>query len=131
MVTNMVIDMNIADVVILIVVSLCIYHYMLNRKGTKKECNQEEKSKQKESSKKEDSIQEKVPVIRVIFQVDTDEEDEDLAREIADMFLEGRTYYYTGKAPEGTANKKTEESENEKFVRFEDVQWNLLKTIEV
>ncbi len=131
MVTNMVIDMNVADVIILIVVSLCIYHYMLNKKGTKRECNQEEKSKQKDSSKKEDNIQEKVPVIRVIFQVDTDKEDEDLAKEIADMFLEGRTYYYSGKVIDGKTNDRQEEYGDEKFVKYDDVQWDLLKTIEV
>jgi hypothetical protein len=78
---------------------------------------------------KRENIQEKAPVIRVIFQVENTEED-DLAKEIADMFLDGRTYYYSGKKPEET-KEKTEDTEMEKFVRFEDVQWNLIKTIQV
>ena len=46
------------------------------------------------------------------------------------MFLDGRTYYYSGKKPEET-KEKTEDTEIEKFARFEDVQWNLIKTIQV
>ena len=53
-----------------------------------------------------------------------------IPKEIADMFLDGRTYYYSGKKPEET-KEKTEDTEMEKFVRFEDVQWNLIKTIQV
>ena len=114
--------MSIADVIILIVISLGIYHFLTKRKVPKDGRNNEKKQVP-------GNIQEKAPVIRVIFQVENTEED-DLAKEIADMFLDGRTYYYSGKKPEET-KEKTEDTEIEKFVRFEDVQWNLIKTIQV
>ena len=114
--------MSIADVIILIVISLGIYHFLTKRKVPKDGRNNEKKQKPGVEKDKRENIQEKAPVIRVIFQVENTEED-DLAKEIADMFLDGRTYYYSGKKPEDT--------EMEKFVRFEDVQWNLIKTIQV
>lgn len=123
----MVVDMSIADVIILIVISLGIYHFLTKRKVPKDGRNNEKKQVPGVEKDKRENIQEKAPVIRVIFQVENTEED-DLAKEIADMFLDGRTYYYSGKKPEET-KEKTEDTEMEKFVRFEDVQWNLIKTI--
>ena len=124
----MVVDMSIADVIILIVISLGIYHFLTKRK-VKKDGRSNEKKLVPGVENKRENIQEKAPVIRVIFQVENTEED-DLAKEIADMFLDGRTYYYSGKKPEET-KEKTEDTEMEKFVRFEEVQWNLIKTIQV
>ena len=121
--------MSIADVIILIVISLGIYHFLTKRKVPKDGRNNEKKQVPGVEKDKRENIQEKAPVIRVIFQVENTEED-DLAKEIADMFLDGRTYYYSGKKPEAT-KEKTEDTEMEKFVRFEDVQWNLIKTIQV
>lgn len=126
---NMVVDMSIADVIILIVISLGIYHFLTKRKVPKDGRNNEKKQVPGVEKDKRENIQEKAPVIRVIFQVENTEED-DLAKEIADMFLDRRTYYYSGKKPEET-KEKTEDTEMEKFVRFEDVQWNLIKTIQV
>lgn len=121
--------MSIADVIILIVIFLGIYHFLTKRKVSKDGRSNEKKQVPGVEKDKRENIQEKVPVIRVIFQVENTEED-DLAKEIADMFLDGRTYYYSGKKPEET-KEKTEDTEMEKFVRFEDVQWNLIKTIQV
>lgn len=129
MVINMVVNMSIADVFILIVISLGIYHFLTKRKVTKDVQSNKKKQEPGVEKDKRENIHENAPVIRVIFQVDNTEED-DLAKEIADMFLDGRTYYYSGKKPEDT-KKKTEDTEMEKFVRFEDVQWNLIKTIQV
>lgn len=121
--------MSIADVIILIVVSLGIYHFLTKRIATKNGRSNEKKQVPKVEKDKNENIQENAPVIRVIFQIENTEED-DLAKEIADMFLDGRTYYYSGKKVEET-KVKTEDTEMEKFVRFEDVQWNLIKTIQV
>lgn len=129
MVINMVVNMSIADVFILIVISLGIYHFLTKRKVTKDVQSNKKKQEPGVEKDKRENIHENAPVIRVIFQVDNTEED-DLAKEIADMFLDGRTYYYSGKKPEDT-KAKTEDTEMEKFVRFEDVQWNLIKTIQV
>lgn len=121
--------MSIADVIILIVIFLGIYHFLTKRKVPKDGRSNEKKQVPGVEKDKRENIQEKAPVIRVIFQVENTEED-DLAKEIADMFLDGRTYYYSGKKPEET-KEKPEDTEMEKFVRFEDVQWNLIKTIQV
>ena len=120
--------MSIADVIILIVISLGIYHFLTKRKVKKDGRSNEKKLVPGVEKDKRENIQEKAPVIRVIFQVENTEDD--LAKEIADMFLDGRTYYYSGKKPEET-KEKTEDTEMEKFVRFEEVQWNLIKTIQV
>lgn len=121
--------MSIADVIILIVISLGIYHFFNKKKVTKNSLRNEKKQAPGVETDKRKNIQENSPVIRVIFQVENTEED-DLAKEIADMFLDGRTYYYSGKKLEDT-KEKAEDTEIEKFVRFEDVQWNLIKTIQV
>ena len=121
--------MSIADVIILIFISLAIYHFLGKRKVTKNNRSNDKKQVPRVEKEKTENIQERAPVIRIIFQVENTEED-DLAKEIADMFLDGRTYYYSGKKPEET-KEKTEDTEMEKFVRFEDVQWNLIKTIQV
>ena len=116
----MVVDMSIADVIILIVISLGIYHFLTKRKVPKDGRNNEKKQVPGVEKDKRENIQEKAE----------NTEEDDLAKEIADMFLDGRTYYYSGKKPEET-KEKTEDTEMEKFVRFEDVQWNLIKTIQV
>ena len=96
--------MSIADVIILIVISLGIYHFLTKRKVPKDGRSNEKKQVPGVEKDKRENIQEKAPVIRVIFQVENTEED-DLAKEIADMFLDGRTYYYSGKKPEETKEK--------------------------
>lgn len=63
------------------------------------------------------------PVFHIIFQKEVN--DENLVSEIADMYLEGRTYYYNGKSyfNEG----KTENI----YIRYADVQWDKLQVINV
>ena len=121
--------MSITDVIILIVFSLGIYHFAAKRKATKESRNNDKKQIPKATSDKREKIQENAPVIRVIFQVENTEE-EYLAKEIADMFLDGRTYYYSGKKPEETKGKM-DDTEMDKFIKFEDVQWDMIKTIHV
>ena len=121
--------MSIADVIILIVFSLGIYHFATKRKGMKESRNENKDQIPGAANDKREKIQENAPVIRVIFQVENTEED-DLAKEIADMFLDGRTYYYSGKKPEETKGK-TDDTEMDKFIKFENVQWNMIKTIHV
>lgn len=125
----MVFNMSIADVIILIFISLTIYHFLVKRKVMKNNRSNDKKQVPRVEKEKTENIQERAPVIRVIFQVENTEED-DLAKEIADMFLDGRTFYYSGKKPED-AKVKADEIEMEKFIKFEHVQWDLIKTIQV
>lgn len=63
------------------------------------------------------------PVICVVFQPELEEEE--LAAEIADMYLHGRAYYYSGKPlPE-------QPKEEPISIKYKDVQWERLKTIHV
>lgn len=63
------------------------------------------------------------PVICVVFQPEL--EDEELAAEIADMYLHGRAYYYTGKPMPEQSN------ESPISIKYKDVQWDKLKSIHV
>lgn len=125
----MVVNMNLADVIILIVISLGIYHFVTNKRARRVCRSNDEKQSPKAEDAREDNIQENAPVIRVIFQMEDTEED-DLAKEIADMFLDGRTFYYSGKKPEDIEGMPGK-TEMERFIKYEDVQWNLIKTIKV
>lgn len=125
----MVFDMSIADVIILIVVSFGIYHFATKRKVLKENRSNDKKDARGVETGRKGNLQENAPVIRVIFQVENTEE-EDLAKEIADMFLDGRTYYYNGKNPEVT-KERPGSADSGNFIRFEDVQWNQIKTIKV
>lgn len=59
------------------------------------------------------------PVICVVFQPELEEEE--LAAEIADMYLHGRAYYYSGKPlPE-------QPKEEPISIKYKDVQWERLK----
>ena len=71
--------MSIADVIILIVFSLGIYHFATKRKGMKESRNENKDQIRGAASDKREKIQENAPVIRVIFQVENTEED-DLAK---------------------------------------------------
>lgn len=71
----------------------------------------------------EKQIESICPVFHIIFQKEVS--DENLVSEIADMYLEGRTYYYNGK-PYFNENK----TENI-YIRYTDVQWEKLQVINV
>lgn len=127
----MVTDMSIADVVILIVIALGLYHFATKKKARKDGPPIKQNPSASSGNDRKESMKESAPVIKVVFQVENTEE-EDLVREIADMFLEERTYYYSGKKPqEPDHEEKADSVEMDKFVRFDDVQWDLIKTIEV
>ena len=73
--------------------------------------------------RREKQVENICPVFHIIFQKEVN--DENLVSEIADMYLEGRTYYYNGKSyfNEG----KTENI----YIRYADVQWDKLQVINV
>lgn len=66
------------------------------------------------------------PTFRVIFNQEIDEE---FTKELADMFINQRTFYYQGsqKKPENSFFPK----ENDIYVSYENVQWDLLKKVKV
>lgn len=69
------------------------------------------------------------PQITVVFQQDIDD-DEDLCKEIADMYLSNRAFYYSGKDPSQEFSVLSEK-EQDVFVSFNNVDFSKLQKIEV
>ncbi len=63
------------------------------------------------------------PVINIIFQSDVVEEE--VAEKLADLFHNGRTFYYTG----GKVGKEAQEPPH--FIRYKEVDWKDLEKINV
>ena len=63
------------------------------------------------------------PVIRVIFNTESKDEDE-IADELADMYITQRTYYYTGRTG-GTPSDDTV------FIKYGDIDFTRLQPIDV
>lgn len=118
--------MNITDIILLIIVSLFIYHYISRNllEGSQKKTTPQEKDIQEKNSSDE-KTKVVIPVINVIFQGEIEEDE--IVGEIADMYLEGRTFYYNGIQPPG----QSDENEDIPYIKFKDVNWEILKTIEV
>lgn len=114
--------MSTADLFIMVATCLlCLFYF---RKKQRKEGEPEKKSEHSSDGKRDQRDQAGVtPVIHVIFQKEI--EDEELAAEIADMYLHGRAFYYTGKHVTDTRKEDTV------HVQHKDVQWNKLKNIHV
>ena len=68
------------------------------------------------------------PQITVVFQQDIDD-DEDLCKEIADMYLSNRAFYYSGKGPSQELSVLSEEMDV--YVHFYNVEFSKLQKIEV
>ena len=114
--------MSTADFLIIAVICLLPFFYF--RKKQREGGEMEDKPKPNpDLARNPEGQTGATPVIHVIFQKEV--EDEELAAEIADMYLHGRAFYYTGK--EATDTRKG----NTIYVRHKDVQWNKLKSIHV
>lgn len=87
------------------------------------------KVEQKTGKKKEVKEETKVhasataPVINIIFQTDVIEEE--VADKLADLFHNGRTFYYTGK----TVGKEAQGQPH--FIRYKEVEWTDLEKINI
>lgn len=119
--------MNITDIILLIIISLVIYHYISRNlvEGNQKGGKAVENGSQEKDTASGEKPGVVIPVINVIFQNDIEEEE--LVGEIADMYLEGRAFYYNGIQPPG----KSEENEDTPYIKFADVNWEILKTVNV
>lgn len=112
--------MNMADLILLAILSYATLHLYFRKK--KKALSPEKEKPVRQATRKEKQ-ERNCPVICVVFQPEL--EDDQLAAEIADMYLHGRAYYYTGKAmPE-------QPKEEPISIKYKDVQWEKLKTIHV
>lgn len=68
------------------------------------------------------------PQITIVFQQEI-EDDEDLCKEIADMYLSNRAFYYSGKDP--LQDSILPEKELDVFVFFNDIDFSKLQKIDV
>lgn len=68
------------------------------------------------------------PQIMVVFEKDISD-DEELIKEIADMYISNRTYYYSGEVPQATKQVLSEETPV--FLKFDDIAFSSLASIDV
>lgn len=114
--------MSVTDWILLAILASITLHFYFRKKKIVSSSLKKETNPVKQAIRKEKQDR-NCPVICVVFQSDLEEEQ--LAAEIADMYLHGRAYYYTGKAV-------PEQSKNEPIsIKYKDVQWDKLKTIHV
>ena len=69
------------------------------------------------------------PRITIVFQKDLSD-DEELSREIADMYISNRAYYYAGKIPPFQLQVLSEKSDDV-FVKYESVDFSALSKIDI
>lgn len=116
-------DLAIVTIVIVSILILGLVYFSGSKK--KMECTaslsvEEEKS---------DSDLVLSPRITIVFQKDLSD-DEELSREIADMYISNRAYYYAGKIPPFQHQVLSEKSDDV-FVKYESVDFSALSKIDI
>lgn len=113
--------MNVVDLMLVAILACVTLHFYFRKKKKALSSGKEkEKPIRRRCARKGRRA---CPVICVVFQPELEEEE--LAAEIADMYLHGRAYYYSGKPlPE-------QPKEEPISIKYKDVQWERLKTIHV
>lgn len=110
--------MNVMGLILLAILACVTLHFYFRKK--KKALSS---GKPVKEAVRKEGLERACPVICVVFQPELEEEE--LAAEIADMYLHGRAYYYSGKPlPE-------QPKEEPISIKYKDVQWEKLKTIHV
>ena len=114
--------MNVVDLILVAILACVTLHFYFRKKKKALSSGKEKEKPIREAVRKEGQ-ERACPVICVVFQPELEEEE--LAAEIADMYLHGRAYYYSGKPlPE-------QPKEEPISIKYKDVQWERLKTIHV
>ena len=116
--------MNVVDLILVAILACVTLHfYFRKKKKALSSFSGKEKEKPIRGAVRKEGQERAYPVICVVFQPELEEEE--LAAEIADMYLHGRAYYYSGKPlPE-------QPKEEPISIKYKDVQWDRLKTIHV
>lgn len=114
--------MNMTDWILIAVLTGITIHFYFRKKKTTVS-PEKKKEHPVEQAIRNEKQEKNCPIIRIVFQPEL--EDEELAAEIADMYLHGRAYYYTGKPMPEQSN------ESPISIKYKDVQWDKLKSIHV
>ena len=69
------------------------------------------------------------PQITIVFQKDLSE-DEDLSKEIADMYISNRAYYYAGKIPPSRDQILSEKADSV-FIEYGKINFSTLRKIDI
>lgn len=110
--------MNVVDLILVAILACVTLHFYFRKKKKALSSGKEKEKPIREAVRKEGQ-ERACPVICVVFQPELEEEE--LAAEIADMYLHGRAYYYSGKPlPE-------QPKEEPISIKYKDVQWERLK----
>ena len=86
--------MNVVDLILVAILACVTLHFYFRKKKKALSSGKEKEKPIREAVRKEGQ-ERACPVICVVFQPELEEEE--LAAEIADMYLHGRAYYYSGK----------------------------------
>lgn len=70
------------------------------------------------------------PQITIIFQKDISD-DEELSKEIADMYISNRAYYYAGKEPPVNQPNQLSEKYDDVFIKYDKVDFSTLYRIDI
>lgn len=70
------------------------------------------------------------PQITIVFQKDL-ADDEELTKEIADMYISNRAYYYAGKEPPKSRNQILPEKYDDVFIKYESVDFSTLNKVDI
>lgn len=115
--------MNVMDLILLAILACVTLHFYFRKKKKALSSGKEKEKPVRGAAVRKEGQERACPVICVVFQPELEEEE--LAAEIADMYLHGRAYYYSGKPlPE-------QPKEEPISIKYKDVQWERLKTIHV
>lgn len=116
-------DLAIVTIVIVSILILGLVYFSESKKKT--ECT----SSLSVEEEKSDSDLVLSPRITIVFQKDLSD-DEELSREIADMYISNRAYYYAGKIPPSQLQVLSEKSDDV-FVKYESVDFSALSKIDI
>lgn len=116
-------DLAIVTIVIVSILILRLVYFSGSKKKT--ECT----ASLSVEEKKSDSDLVLSPRITIVFQKDLSD-DEELSREIADMYISNRAYYYAGKIPPFQHQVLSEKSDDV-FVKYESVDFSALSKIDI
>ena len=112
-------------IVTIVVASILIWGYIYFSESKKKAACTTSLPVKEEGSDSELVLS---PRITIVFQKDLS--DEELAREIADMYISNRAFYYADKTPP-SQNQVLSEKPDDFFVKYESVDFSALSKIDI